>query len=876
MKKLLIGLCVAIAALAGSSADFYHFSGKSGTGMRGSKYGSLTTFSACVWIRNAKIPESSGDYNVILAQGALGNSAGFCVYFNYKGELVFQTRASSAVALTALVPCLTADDNVWHLVGVTHDWENKVKCIWVDGKLCASTSGSSNVPDPSSTQYFCLGVRRGSDSAFQYPYEGDMAEASLWNTVLTENDFARLMKLPADPTASGLIGYWPLNDCSTSECADMSVGKNNLTIVGTPGEWVSDSSFAYQKGLPDALAISDPNGGLTAGHGYGLQTFSACMWVRNLKPLSSSATGVTVIMSEGAAGDVAGWSVYIRSDDGNIYFQTRNKSGDTQSVSASRDFLTDGLWHPIVVTHDWENRVKRLYIDGNLAAEAIDITVDPKAAAAVPFAIGMRFASNGFGRSCPGSYAHASLWDKVLTPEEVQALSLQNLSGEEDGLVGYWPLDDGPVGPFADFAGSHPMGIREGTSGYSLDKVPFYEQQKVGLSVEAAGFGAFSVLARASGRTGTASAKVVWGPESSPRLHTNDLGTVELPEFSGVVSHGLVPGATYRAQVLVMTDDGTVRSPVIPFSVAELRVLADAYQELDYIESTGTQMIDTKYLPNTKTVVEVSLQFVGIWTSSGTSPYILGCAEGSKCFYLNFGGTSVQIGCRLNNSTVKTFDITDDIRDNRNDLIIDAENGSVKWGEKSGSPAAKTNVHEDYSMGLFGYKNASGEQKPFSRSHMRVYSCKISDATGLVRDFVPCRELTGAKRAGLYDRVGGEFYPNVCGTDDFLSKGDETALYPLTIESLVKDRHGPVSPDYGTLFVPAGADVALTALADVDPENPDAKFRGWRTSVFDGNVWQTTGESQEKSIKSAIFVQPAAPAKFIWNWGGKGLLIVVQ
>lgn len=421
------------------------------------------------------------------------------------------------------------------------------------------------------------------------------------------------------------------------------------------------------------------------------------------------------------------------------------------------------------------------------------------------------------------------------------------------------------------------MGIREGTSGYTLDKVPFYEQQKVGLSVEAAGFGAFDVLARASGRTGETSAKVVWGPETAPRLHTNDLGTVELPEFSGKVSHGLMPGATYRAQVLVTTDEGMVRSPVIPFAVKELesRVVADFYQELDYIESTGTQMIDTKYLPNPNTVVEMSLEFTTKWVSSGNGVFF-GCHDSTKIFRFNFGGNATQIGCRLLNKDKSTvFNITDDIRTTRNELRIDAAGGKVSWGTVSVDVSANTNVHENYPMGLFG-QNDEGVLKPFSQMNMRIYSCKISDATGLVRDFVPCRELAGARRAGLYDRVNDEFYPNAYGTDDFLPEGNDTSLYPLTIESLKDDCRGPVSPNYGTLYVPAGADVPFVALASVDPENPEAKFHGWRTSVLDGNVWRTTGESYEKSVKSTIFVQPAAPAKFIWEWGGLGFVVVVQ
>ncbi len=86
-------------------------------------------------------------------------------------------------------------------------------------------------------------------------------------------------------------------------------------------------------------------------------------------------------------------------------------------------------------------------------------------------------------------------------------------------------------------------------------------------------------------------------------------------------------------------------------------------------------------------------------------------------------------------------------------------------------------------MGLFGYNNASGEMKPFSRSHMRVYSCKISDADGLVRDFVPCRELAGEKRAGLFDGVNRVFYPNAFGSDDFLIESGVPTIDPISAAS---------------------------------------------------------------------------------------------
>jgi hypothetical protein len=40
------------------------------------------------------------------------------------------------------------------------------------------------------------------------------------------------------------------------------------------------------------------------------------------------------------------------------------------------------------------------------------------------------------------------LWNRPLTSEEIVAAMAQRLSGQEEGLVGYWPFDEGE-GPIA-------------------------------------------------------------------------------------------------------------------------------------------------------------------------------------------------------------------------------------------------------------------------------------------------------------------------------------------------------------------------------------------------------------------------------------------
>ena len=892
MKKLLM-VVAAVAAVLGSAvsavaADFYRFTGETGgegaaAAMRGVNYPGLRTFSACAWVRNVKAPPEK--YAVILSQGALGNCDGFCLYLSSSGVLSFQTRHSvTPKGLTASIPSLLADDGVWHLVGVTHDWEKKVKRIWVDGEVCAEETVSASLPDPSTDAYaFCLGARHGKSNSgvgIDYPLTGDMTEASLWNVVLTADDFAKLLTARVDSAATGLIGYWPLDD-KCGSCTDKSADGHDLNPVGNPGMWDGDASVVYQQGIPDALNIAKGSYGLTTKHQYNLSTFSACAWIKN-PPTPTSDERYGVIMSQGGIGDKAGWTVYIAESSEKLMFQTRN---DTKSdnLGISKDVIQDGLWHSIIVTHDWDNKIKRLYVDGTKVAEQTDTSLiyNPKPTTATRyFAIGTRHSgSSTYQYPGAGSYAHVSLWDKALTEEEVQALHAQVPVGNEPNLVGYWPLNDGVTGPFADLAGSYDATILGSAAGYSMDPVPFYEQYAK-LFIDGVGISGFDLRVQAVGQTGEASAKVVWGPETAPRLHTNDLGSVTLPDFSAKISHGLLPQATYQAQVLVTTTDGAIRSPIVRFAAPSSSVLGSAYQRLPYIESTGTQMIDTKCLPNATTCVQMSLELSPTMdrTSGGKVAFMFGCVEGTATFQCNFGGKASEdndLYCWLDKTSsagadTKKLTITTDIRTNRNEFCVDASSGRVSWGTKSATAAIKTTVHGSSTIGIFG-RNNNGTPAPFTYAHMRLYACKIYDNGQLVRNFVPCRELAGEKRAGLYDLKGGEFYPNAAGTDDFLAESDVDVLYPLTIASCGRNMRGPVDPDYGTLYMPAGADIPFAALADVDPENPKAKFRGWETfKADDKGGWELTGAGQEKSV---LFAMPTAPAKFSWDWGRMGLIL---
>ena len=96
----------------------------------------------------------------------------------------------------------------------------------------------------------------------------------------------------------------------------------------------------------------------------------------------------------------------------------------------------DGSWHFYACTYDGEEL--KLYLDGRL--------VDSLAKKG-----NMDFSEGnlcfgclaGGGEPWKGYIREVAIWSETLAPEKVAALMNRELRGDENGLVGYWPLNDG-------------------------------------------------------------------------------------------------------------------------------------------------------------------------------------------------------------------------------------------------------------------------------------------------------------------------------------------------------------------------------------------------------------------------------------------------
>ena len=198
--------------------------------------------------------------------------------------------------------------------------------------------------------------------------------------------------------------------------------------------------------------------------------------------------------------------------------------------------------------------------------------------------------------------------------------------------------------------------------------------------------------------------------------------------------------------------------------------IPSAYQEVEYIQSSGTQHIDTGFVPNNNTRIACEI----MWTEFNNS-YFGGFgasqAYNSRAFesyvwasYVNWNfnsntyGADGGLGYR---GTVNTRYLIDA---NKNVFTISDTNGTVL----KTITATYGQFTAPYTMYLFGtHRASSGHAKCRFYGHTFIY-----DNGTLVREFVPCYRKSD-NVIGMWDKVGKQFYTNG-GTGTFTKGGDVT------------------------------------------------------------------------------------------------------
>lgn len=192
--------------------------------------------------------------------------------------------------------------------------------------------------------------------------------------------------------------------------------------------------------------------------------------------------------------------------------------------------------------------------------------------------------------------------------------------------------------------------------------------------------------------------------------------------------------------------------------------LPDGYTEVEYIQSNGTQYINTGFKPNQDSRIVFDFDPI-----TATEEWYFGTrtstSSGDRFSCLLAGNT----GKIRTDYATKNIDTTV-IPNGR--TVIDKNKNDTRINGASFSTDAAT-FSCAYPLYLIA-GDTSG--KPNGHASLKLYSCTIYDDGVAVRNFVPCKNTSGI--AGLYDAVGSKFYGN-SGTGSFVT-GKEIKIEKLS------------------------------------------------------------------------------------------------
>ena len=192
------------------------------------------------------------------------------------------------------------------------------------------------------------------------------------------------------------------------------------------------------------------------------------------------------------------------------------------------------------------------------------------------------------------------------------------------------------------------------------------------------------------------------------------------------------------------------------------------YTQLEYLESTGTQYINTGIAPTNN--VGMSVKYA--WTRLGNSRYIFGSYN--PHYYLGITSKGVMAGAygpSAGNTVLSTSVSVGTIYQYDINLY---NSGTVQFVGLTPvttlTPKTFNDTHKRF-ISLFSVDD--GGNKGFSES--RIYHMQITDGSALVRNFIPARRNSDGE-LGMYDTVSNTFFTN-SGTDEFIA-GPIASYFP--------------------------------------------------------------------------------------------------
>ncbi|MBP0011132.1 LamG-like jellyroll fold domain-containing protein [Roseofilum sp. Belize Diploria] len=359
------------------------------------------------------------------------SSSNAFLLFDYRSlhPYVCDANINSAIAF---------NDGQWHHCAMTWDSSTGKVELYKDGEAVFSGTLAKGREIPNGGALI-LGQEQDSVAGsfdVNQAFRGQMSEVRIWDGIRSPQEIEDNRHCALTGNESGLVLYWPLNEGTGTTVTDKSGHGHNGTTQGTGVTWetsdlelaaaperqtalTAKSSAITFDGTDDyiTIALNEPETEVT--HEF---------WFKTDAP---NCGLFSVVKSP----DWGGHDRHLYLSSGNI----KTRIWNHEIISSSGLNLADNTWHHVAHVFGASIGGQKVYIDGQLVASGTKHTSDFDWQDTIAIA----YSDDAQQKHFQGQIAEVRIWKIARSPNEIQQTMHQSLTGEEEGLIGYWPLNDG-------------------------------------------------------------------------------------------------------------------------------------------------------------------------------------------------------------------------------------------------------------------------------------------------------------------------------------------------------------------------------------------------------------------------------------------------
>jgi len=405
----------------------------------------LTDFTIECWVQIA----SGGKIQELVVKDAEGESPSvnsnysFDVWSDQKLRIVFENENQDNQELfgnTAL------EVGTLYHVAATFNSQTHALSLFLNGQLDAGPTVVAGLPN---RQNQPLRIGTGYEGGPRTTTHGIIDEVRIWKIARSQSDIHATMNKFLRGNENGLVGYWRFDEGEGQAVHDLTAFQNhgkrgfsdaseNFDPTWVLSPWqpppTDDQDFALDfDGLDDLVQIDDVNGSLD------LNDFTLEAWV-----LRTEENNVGEILHKGAVGENpsvnTNYALLFREDN---FARVHWEHADSRNIEvAGTTLIKTNQWYHIAGVRSAADNSLKIYVNGVLDGPVLSTDGVPNQQNA-PLRIGSNDPELSINENLKGILDEVRIWNLPRTQEEIQASMHQQLSGQEQGLVGYWRMNEG-------------------------------------------------------------------------------------------------------------------------------------------------------------------------------------------------------------------------------------------------------------------------------------------------------------------------------------------------------------------------------------------------------------------------------------------------